>query len=114
MEEKKEVVANTLIVGRWFYSKPCSERSKEDNLVFVSKYSFGPVETFEWGIDPNGAPYEKYEWLENDFFEDESYERAISMEQLTAVVEEMRALVSGTSLECWNDTYAQLLALIKE
>lgn len=54
---------------------------KQDGMTpLIQRVSFAPAERFEWGIDQNQRPYEKYEWCESDFFEETGYCHTISEE----------------------------------
>lgn len=60
---------NTTYIAPWRYKKPNFVPNKEGNIVLISKASFGPLEVYEWGIDADNNAFERYEWLENDFYQ---------------------------------------------
>ena len=57
----------TVSVGRWQYSEPAFEADENGHIVICSKSSVAPAEFFEWGIDAEKRPFERYRWCENDF-----------------------------------------------
>ena len=62
-----------VFIDRWCYTMPDTAPDEDGIIVLISKKSFGPLEIYEWGLDNNHNPYERYEWLENDLYEDEKY-----------------------------------------
>jgi len=64
-------------VGRWSYSEPAQTSDENGQLVIFSKSSVAPAEIFEWGIDAEKHPFERYRWCENDFYEESNYEKTI-------------------------------------
>lgn len=107
-----KILKNTLIIDRWFYSKPKLTPDKNGNIVLIKKLSFGPLECWEWGIGSDGMPYETYEWSENDLYEDDNYTKHISCTELKQKLEYMIQLVSGTELENWCVLYRKGLEMI--
>lgn len=69
-------------IDRWCYTMPDLVPAKNGDIVLISKQSFGSLEVYEWGLDNNNNPYELYEWLENDFYEDENFRKTITREEL--------------------------------
>lgn len=61
-------------------------KDNNGNTVLLRILSAGPAEVWEWGINAEKQPYEKYQWCENDFYEDSSYIKLISMEELLKVL----------------------------
>ena len=55
---------------------------KDGNIVLIRFTSFGPLEYYEWGINAENQPYERYQWCEDDFYEDSNYCITISKEKL--------------------------------
>lgn len=100
-------------IGRWFYDKPDLSPDKDGNVVLISKKSFGPLEVFSWGIDRNDKPYELYEWLENDFYEDESYRQNIAKEELICRVEHIIQKFGENGLTECIYIYEQILEKLK-
>lgn len=60
----------TVSVGRWQYSEPAFEADENGHIVICSKSSVAPAEFFEWGIDAEKRPFERYRCCENDFYEE--------------------------------------------
>ena len=71
----------SVFVGSWSYLMPDTEPNPNGRIVLIKKRSFGPLETYDWGIDVNGLPYEEYQWCENDLFENENYFKHISKKE---------------------------------
>ena len=69
-------------VGRWSYSEPAQTSDENGQLVIFSKSSVAPAEIFEWGIDAENHPFERYRWCENDFYEECNYDKTISIEEV--------------------------------
>ena len=102
-----------VFIGRWYYEKPDLSPNKEGNVVLISMKSFGPLEIFEWGIDRNNVPYELYQWLENDFFEDSNYHKAITKEELLKQIEIVISLFEKNGLSDWVDLYKSIIEKIR-
>lgn len=111
---KKKVLNNTLIIDRWFYNKPNLTPDKNGNIVLIHKVSFGPLECWEWGLDSDKIPYEIYEWCENDLYEDENYNKSISVSELRQKLNYMTEMVRGTELENWSLIYKKVTEMIVE
>ncbi|MBO4331066.1 MAG: hypothetical protein J5827_03230 [Oscillospiraceae bacterium] len=73
---------NAVVIGRWHYTKPSLKTDGCGNTVILSKSSFAPAETCEWGVSPEKQPYELYKYCEDDFYEDSSCLKEISAEEL--------------------------------
>ena len=69
-------------LDRWHDSQPEEAPDSEGNTVLLRQVSVAPMEVWEWGVGPDGQPYERYAWLEDDFYADASYCRPISCEEL--------------------------------
>ena len=52
--------------GLW-YSAPAQALNAEGDSVLICAASIAQMESWEWGIDREGRPYEEHQWLENDF-----------------------------------------------
>lgn len=96
-------------IDRWFYTKPDFVPDKDGNIALISKKSFGPLEVYEWGIDPNKNAYELYKWLENDFYEDESYFHNIKTEKLLEQIHSIISLFRDNELHEWADLYEKMI-----
>lgn len=96
-------------IGRWFYRKPDLVPNRDGNIVLILMMSFGPLETYEWGIDSNKNAYEHYRWLENDFFADESYRINIEREKLLAQLHSVISLFRDNGLPEWADLYERVI-----
>ena len=100
---------NYVSIGRWNYEKPDLSPNKEGNIVLISKKSVGPLELFEWGLDHNNIPYELYQWLENDFFDDSSFCRTITKEELLKQIDIVISLFGKNGLSDWVDLYGAII-----
>ena len=100
---------NYVFIGRWNYEKPDLSPNKEGNVVLISKTSFGPLELFEWGLDHNNAPYELYQWLENDYYEDSNFCRTITKEELLKQIDRVISLFDKNGLSDWVDLYEAII-----
>lgn len=96
-------------VEQWYYSKPDFIPDKDGNIVLISKKSFGPLEIYEWGLDADNNAYELYKWLENDFYEDESYCRNIEREKLQKQIHSIILLFRNNGLPEWADFYEKII-----
>ena len=47
-------------IGRWHYSEPALDADESGLTVIFSKSSVAPAEIFEWGIDADNHPFERY------------------------------------------------------
>ena len=101
---------NYVFIGRWYYEKPNLSPDKEGKIVLISEKSFGPLEIFEWGLDRSGAPYELYQWLEDDFYENDNYCRTITKEELLKQIDRVISLFEKNGLSDWVDLYRELIA----
>lgn len=101
-------------IGRWFYTKPNLVPNQDGNIVLILKKSFGPLETFEWGIDSNKNAYERYRWIENDFYEDTSYDITIEREALLEQIHSVIALFRENGLPEWADFYESVIVYLNE
>ena len=73
-------------VGRWRWSEPTLEADEKGSTVIFSKSSISPLEVYEWGIDAEKRPFERYRWCENDFYEECDTCKAISEEELMGLL----------------------------
>ena len=76
---------------------------------FDKKRSFGPLETYDWGIDANGLPYEEYKWVENDFYADENYFKHITKKELTEQIEKLISDFNENGFSEWTSAYQKIL-----
>ncbi len=107
---KKPVKKPTSVfVGDWSYSMPDTKANSEGNIVLIQKLSFGPLEVYEWGLDINRLPYEKYKWVENDFFEDENYIKQITRAELITQIRNLIRVFTENELPEWANTYNRVL-----
>ncbi|MDE7415497.1 MAG: hypothetical protein K2N44_04145 [Lachnospiraceae bacterium] len=96
-------------IERWYYTKPDFIPDKDGNIVLITKKSFGPLEVYEWGIDSNKNAYERYKWLENDFYEDESYCQNIEREKLLEQIHSVISVFRNNELPEWSDLYEKII-----
>ncbi len=99
----------SVFIGNWYYTKPDLIPNKNGDIVIIKRVSFGPLEAYEWGIDVNNTPYELYKWAENDFYEDESYRKNITREELINQILSVILLFEENGLSEWVNIYGQLL-----
>lgn len=88
---------------------PIPSRMKMVIIVLISKKSFGPLEVYECGLDNNHNPYERYEWLENDLYEDEKYCKNISEEELLKQIFGIISIFKSNGLSDWINFYMEIL-----
>lgn len=96
-------------IDRWFYTKPDFVPDKNGNIILISQQSFGPLEVYEWGIDSDKNAYELYKWLENDFYEDESYCQNIEREKLLEQIHSVISMFRDNKLPEWVDLYEKII-----
>ena len=100
---------NSVFIGHWCYTKPDLVPNGTGDIVIIKKVSFGPLEVYEWGIDFNNTPYECYQWVENDFYEDENYRRNITREELFNQILSVILLFKENRLSEWITLYGKIL-----
>lgn len=100
---------NSVFIEHWCYTKPDFVPNQNGNIVIIQRVSFGPLEVYEWGIGFNNIPYERYEWIENDFYEDENYRRNITREELFHQILSVVSLFKENGLSEWVTIYEKIL-----
>lgn len=98
-----------VIIDGWIYDRPDLSSDKEGNIVLFSKKCLGPLEIFEWGLDQDQNPYERYAWLEDDYFEDLNYCRTITKEELLKQIAIAVALFEENGLSEWVHLYEGMI-----
>ncbi len=98
--------------SRWYYSPPKTVPNAEGDMVLIQQCSFGPIEVFEWGVDKNNRPYEQYQWLENDWYEDENYRKKITTAELLNQINRVIALFQQEHLTEWVEIYQNIAQTI--
>ena len=97
----------------WRYSAPAQAPNDEGDTVLIRAASIAPLESWEWGVDREGRPYEQHRWLENDFYEDENVRRSISREELLETIDSLiRQLREKREAE-WAEVYERLCKRIE-
>ena len=96
-------------MGEWFYSLPETTPNKDGNIVLIKKVCFGPLEVYEWGINSDNSPYEMYQWCENEFLEDTSYNKTISWEELDTQLKSCIKSFDQNGLQEWKNAYEKAL-----
>ena len=81
-------------LDRVHYSNPNLTPDKDGNIVLIHRASFAPLEYYEWGINFEKQFYECYHWCEDDFFEDSSYYKIISKEEMIKELDNLIAFLS--------------------
>ncbi len=99
----------SIFLEHWSYLMPDTEPNLDGRIVLIKKRSFGPLETYDWGIDVNGLPYEEYQWCENDLFEYENYFKHISKKELTEKIEKLINKFMENGFYEWAITYKKIL-----
>lgn len=112
MDVKK--TSTGVFIGSWHYGKPNLLPNKNGDIVLVHRYSFGPVETWEWGIDKDGSYYEDYKWLENDLYEEENYREIITKEQMLKVIDDFQKMFNSHKLKEYVKEYDIVVKYINE
>ncbi len=72
---------------RWHYSIAHVPPASSGKIVLYSMACIGPLQCDEYGIDEDGRLYYRYEWIENDLYEDDNMTRSISEDSLIKVIE---------------------------
>ena len=103
----------TVSVGRWQYSEPAFEADENGHIVICSKSSVAPAEFFEWGIDAEKRPFERYRWCENDFYEEANYDKTISKEELIKQIEEISFILKENGLDTVSEQNDRIKTHIK-
>ena len=97
-----------VFLDSWRYSAPAQAPNDEGDTVLIRAASIAPLESWEWGVDREGRPYECHQWLENDFYEDENVRRSISREELLETIDSLiRQLREKREAE-WAEVYERL------
>ena len=99
-------------VGRWRYSEPTQTSDEKGQLVIFSKSSVAPAEIYEWGIDAENHLFERYRWCENDFYEESSYDKTISIEELIKQIEEISSILKKHGFGTVSKQYDMIKAKI--
>lgn len=103
-----------IYIDRWFYNAPDMSPNKEGNRVLISQASFGPLETWEWGIDSNNKFYVDYKWIENDFYADDSFHEERSLEEVKDVLNSFIKTLADNGHQDWVEVYNNLLMELEE
>ena len=98
-----------VFIDRWCYTMPNTVPDEDGIIVLISKKSFGPLEVYDWGLDNNHNPYERYEWLENALYEDEKYCKNISEEELLKQIFGIISIFKSNGLSDWINFYMEIL-----
>ncbi len=99
-------------IGRWHYSEPTLEADENGQIIVFSKSSFAPAELFEWGIDAENHPFERYRWCENDFYEETDYDKTISKEELIKQLEDAASVLKQHGFDTISEQYDRIKAQI--
>lgn len=99
----------TVYIEKWVYNKPRLMPNQDGNIILISKGCFGPVEVYEWGMDANKQAYERYEWLENDFYQSDNYWITITQEQLQQQIQNVIVLFRNNGFPDWAEMYETIL-----
>ena len=92
----------------WRYSAPAQAPNDEGDTVLICAASIAPLESWEWGVDREGKPYEQHRWLENDFYEEENYRRSISREELLETIDSLIRQLRENREEGWAEEYIRI------
>lgn len=83
---------NEFFVGRWHYVMPKFKFNGEGKMYLILQLSFGPLETYEYGMTQQGKFYKDYHWCEDDFFEDSDFYKEITKEEMLQEIIETKEL----------------------
>ena len=86
--------------------------TKTVNLSFFQSQLLLPLKFFEWGIDAEKHPFERYRWCENDFYEESNYEKTISIEELIKQIEEISSILKKHGFDTVSKQYDMIKAKI--
>lgn len=98
-----------IFIDRWDITKTDFMPSENGDIVLISIKSFGPLEVYEWGLDKNQVPYKFYNWLEDDFFENNNYRLSITKEELINQVQYFISVFESNGQMDWVDHYKEIL-----
>ena len=98
----------TLNIGRWIYLKPNLTPDKKGNIVIIHKSSFFPLEYYEWGINEDKQAFERYQWCEDDFYEDINYCNKISRDQLIKEIDDLISILFKKGFNDWANVYKDI------
>ena len=73
----------------WQYSIAHVPPASDGKVVLYSAACIGPLQCDEYGIDEEGRPYYRYEWMEDDLYEDDNMTRNIPEEELISLFENL-------------------------
>ena len=107
-----DAMKDNVFIGRWEYSKPKTVPDAEGNTALLTSRCWGPPQYQEYGLDRDGFPYEKYEWLENYLFEDDNGVRAITREELISHLGSAAAMFESCGYPDWAEKYREIIIRI--
>ncbi|MGN0396008.1 MAG: hypothetical protein ACI4EF_11645 [Coprococcus sp.] len=109
---KIEIKNRQLWLGPFLCNPPTLEADKDGNKVIIRRLCFGPLEVYEWGLNEKGEPYEKYEWCENDLYEDDNYSKVITREEFIKEIDHMKKVIKDTEFVSWLEIYEEAVRQI--
>lgn len=109
MDKKSERKNDTVYIEQWLYRKPQLTPNQDGNIVLISKGCFGPLEVYEWGIDADRQAYERYEWLENEFYQYDNYRIKIEWKRLRQQIQNVIVLFRNNGFPDWAEQYETIL-----
>ncbi|RGC53818.1 hypothetical protein [Absiella sp. AM29-15] len=98
-----------IFIDRWNITKADFIPSNNGDTVLISAKSFGPLEVYEWGLDKNQVPYKLYNWLEDDFFENDNYRVSITKDELMSRIQYFISIFESNGRMDWVDYYKEIL-----
>lgn len=109
---KIEIKNHQLWLNSFLCSPPTLEANEGGNKVIIRRACFGPLEVYEWGLNAKGEPYGKYEWCEDDLYEDENYIKVIKREEFIKEIEYMKEIIQDTEFKSWVKIYEEAIRQI--
>ena len=87
---------------------PDTVRNGEGRIVLIDKRSFGPLESYTFGIDADNEPFQAYEWLENDLYDDNFFIH-ITKKELAEQIEKLVIMFAENRQPEWAEAYQKIL-----
>ena len=88
--DRRKMAGKTIVIDRWHYpEKPDTTADENGDVVVIRQTSFAPAEVFEYGIGPDNRAFARYQWRENDFYEENNEQNEISHDELCNRIDEL-------------------------
>ena len=103
------MAGKTIVIDRWHYpARPDTTADENGDVVVIRQTSFAPAEVFEYGIGPDNRAFARYQWRENDFYEENNERNEISHDELRERMDEIVTLFRKHGFEESASAYERL------